>query len=133
MENGWVQDRMGGIMDMDLHILNNPNLHPREEVRLEDVAAVLSDDQRRIKVSVEATPFRERPNFEITIRDRAGNTVASTSVIAPMHFKTEYHLHLRGPAAATAQQLTVSVELYYDDMAQPQDQKSLTVDLPAAG
>jgi hypothetical protein len=107
-------------MDMNLFLQNNDNLLPRDQVHIERVAAIPHPDRRRVKVQIDVTPFRERPNFEIIILDQDGRQVASTSVIATMHFKMEFNLHLRHVDDTTGH-YTVRVQMYYDDIRSPQD------------
>jgi hypothetical protein len=83
-------------MSIDLILQNNDNLLPREEVRVERVKAAPYPDGRRVHVEVTVTPFRERPNLEITIINAGGKTVSSTSAIAIMNFRVTFTLHLRG-------------------------------------
>lgn len=106
-------------MTIDL-ILQNPNLLPRDEVRIERVTATPYPDRRRVKIEVDITPFREQPNLEISIRRADGLLAASSSVVAVMHFKVAFNLHLRGMDDPTGD-YQVRVQLYYDDAAVPQD------------
>jgi hypothetical protein len=116
---------------MDLFLQNNDNLLPREEVRVERVEAVPYPDRRRVKLQIDVTPFRERPNLELTIRDANGKIVAGTSVIATMHFKMEFNLHLRGVDDPSGD-YTVQVQLYYDDVRSPQDVRETSLHIDSA-
>jgi hypothetical protein len=107
-------------MSIDLILQNNPNLLPREEVRIEHVTATPYPDGRRVHVEVAITPFRERPNLEMLIVTRAGQTAASTSAVAVMNTKVGFNLHLRG-ASDPDGEYTVRVLLYYEDPNAPQD------------
>lgn len=107
-------------MSIDLILQNNRNLLPREEVRIERVAATPYPDGRRVHVDIAITPFRERPNLEMAILTRAGETAASTSAIAVMNTKVGFNLHLRG-ASDSDGDYTVRVALYYEDFNAPQD------------
>ncbi|HML23241.1 MAG TPA: hypothetical protein PKD09_16420 [Aggregatilinea sp.] len=118
-------------MDLNLHLLNNPNLRPRDEVRIDRVEAVPFPDGRRVHVEVEVTPFRERPNLEITMRNEQGRNVGEASVIATMTFKMEFNLHLRG-ITDPAGHYAVEVALYYDDPHAPQDQRRVEFTIPSS-
>ncbi|NDJ75895.1 MAG: hypothetical protein GYB65_06525 [Chloroflexi bacterium] len=107
-------------MNVELFLQNNDNLLPRNEVKIESVAADPYPDRQRIKISVQVTPFRERPNLEIVIRDSDGSRVAGTSVIESMVFNMEFVLHLRN-VADPAGNYTIQVLLYYDTIEEPQD------------
>lgn len=117
-------------MNANLFLQNNDNLLPRDEVRLARVVATPYPDRRQVKVEVDITPFRERPNLEINIYDTDKNSVASSSVIASMHFKLAFNLHLRG-GNDLAGAYTVQVHLYYDDVQSPQDTCEITMNVPS--
>jgi hypothetical protein len=106
---------------INLFLQNNPNLLPPEQVRIERIDASLLPGGMRVKVEIDVTPFRERPNLEIQILDPEGKIAAVSSVIATMHFKMEFHLHLRSAQADT---YTAHVQLYYDDIRTPQDTRT---------
>jgi hypothetical protein len=116
-------------MNIDLFLTDNPNLVPRDQVRLERVAATPHADRRRVKVEVDVTPFRERPNLEIAILSGDGQVASSASVLATMHFKMEFNLHLRG-TDDPAGDYTVRVQLYYDDAQFPQDVREIALPIP---
>lgn len=125
MENVWVS-----LVDIDLYLQNNPNLLPRDEVRITGVVAAPYPDRRRVKIDVTITPFRERPNLEISIDDAQGNPVATSSAIGVMNFAVSFNLHLRGIADPTGD-YSVRVQLYYDDQQSPQDSHAVTMTVPA--
>ncbi|MGQ9851442.1 MAG: hypothetical protein ACUVSU_15465 [Aggregatilineaceae bacterium] len=99
-----------------------PNLPllPPEEVRIESVRATLYPDRRRVRVEVDLTPFHERPNLEIVLRDAGGQVVSSASAVSVMHFRLAFTLHLREGGDPTPGYHTI-VTLYYDDLQSPQD------------
>ena len=116
-------------MSIDLILQNNPNMLPRDEVHITEVTVAVYPDRRRVRVEVDVTPFRERPNFEIAILNPEGRPIAGSSAVGVMNFKTAYTLHLRTPDDP-AGQYTVQVVLYYDDLAAPQDRKSMLLEIP---
>ena len=118
-------------MGIDLFLQDNPNLAPRDQVRLERLAATTYPDRRRVRVEVDVTPFRERPNLEIALLSSEGLAVASATVLATMHFKMEFTLHLRG-VDDPAGEYTLRVQLYYDDAHMPQDVREITLHVPPA-
>lgn len=107
---------------------DNPNLRPRNEVRIERLEAEPSPDGRRIKVQITVTPFREQPNFEIALYDAAQRHVAGTTVIAAMNFRLEFTLHLRGVPAPG--EYTLRADLHYDDLPEPIERAEVIVHLP---
>jgi hypothetical protein len=116
-------------MGINLFLQNDPNLRPRNEVRIERVTATPYPDRRRVHVEVEVTPFREQPNLEITINDRNGKVAAATTVVALMNFKVAFNLHLRGSDDPVGP-YTVQVRLYYEDVESPQDAREAHLDVP---
>lgn len=119
-------------MSIDPFLQNNNTLLPRDQVRVIHVEATPYPDRRRIRVSVEVTPFRERPNLEITIRDAAGQRVVGTSVLETMLVKMEFILHMRG-SDDPAGDYAVQVMLYYEDIHSPQDTREAFLQIPTDG
>jgi len=109
-------------MTIDLNLINQDNLKPRAEVRIEALNAAPYPDGQRVKVAVRVTPFRERPNLEIALYDAAGHQVAKSHIIGAMTFSMALTLHLRG-VTQPAGSYTVRGTLYYDDLAAPQHQR----------
>lgn len=103
-----------------LNLIPGLPLLPPDQVRIEQVRAVPYPDRRRVRVEVEITPFRERPNLEIAISNQAGRAVATASAVDLMTFRTAFTLHLRGSDEA-GPGYEVLVLLYYDDPLAPQD------------
>ena len=134
-KNGWHglendRERYNIVtMDGNFFLQNNDNLVPRDQVRLDRLTATPFADRRRVKVEVDVTPFRERPDLEIVIYDGTGRIVASSSVIASMQFKMEFNLHLRN-LSNPAGDYTVQVQLYYEDIQSPQDTRATTIIIP---
>jgi hypothetical protein len=116
-------------MTIDLFLQNDESRAPRDQVRIERLAATPYPDGRRIKVEIDVTPFRERPNLEIAIRDQNGKMVSGSSVIATMIFKMEFVLHLRD-VTEPAGDYIVEAKLYYDDILSPQDTREITLNIP---
>ncbi len=117
-------------MSIDLILSNNDNLRPRDEIKIEKVTLSPYPDNRRIKVQVEVTPFRERPNLAIAIMDAENRQVASTDAIALMNFRTAYVLHLRG-TDDPAGRYTVRVQLYYESPDEVQHAADTPLEIPA--
>ena len=96
---------------------------PRENVKIERVDIQPYPDGWRVKVSVDVTPFQERPNLEINLL-RTGNQkpIANLSVIETMHAKMEFTIHIRG-VQSPAGEYNTEVSLYFGDRAVPQDKR----------
>ncbi|HEY4691276.1 MAG TPA: hypothetical protein VIK33_18350 [Anaerolineae bacterium] len=82
-------------MSSTIHFFENADDSPRppEEVRILHVRAEVSPDGRRVAVSVELTPFFQKPDFDVTLL-RGGEEVRSTSVVGAMQPQTQLTLHL---------------------------------------
>jgi len=114
---------------MDVEFFNSGNNEngnqtpkPREEIKIEAVEVMPYRDGLRVQVSVEATPFRERPNLMLVIHDEDDNIVSELSIIETMHYNMEFTMHLRGvdsPVGAYA----LTVDLFYDTRNPPQDRR----------
>lgn len=118
-------------LNIDLIVQNNANLRPPDEIKIEKINASPYPDNRRVKVSITVTPFRERPNLEITILDANGRPVANTSAIGLMNFATSYVLHLRG-VQDPAGTYTIRVQLFYESLDEIQDTCEADMRIPPA-
>ena len=84
---------------------------PPGEVRITDLRAQLLADGRRVKVTLELTPFIKRPNSEVKITNRLHQELASISIIETMSHKMEFTMHLRG--AELNPPYTLDAEIFY--------------------
>jgi hypothetical protein len=72
---------------------------PPQEVRVRDLVVAPHPDGLRLRVSMRLTPFLERPNVELEIRDSTGDQLASATVVEPTEPDLSLTLHMRsGPA-----------------------------------
>ena len=69
---------------------------PPDEVRVKDLRAAPWQDNRRVGIYLEVTPFQKRPNADITIHNPSGQVVATASIVETMITKMELTMHLRG-------------------------------------
>jgi hypothetical protein len=84
---------------------------PPEEVRIRHFRAEPWPDKRRVRITLEITPFQKGPNSEIEIRDAEGNEVASLTIIETINPKMDMTVHLR--VAEPAGSYTASATVYY--------------------
>jgi hypothetical protein len=91
---------------------------PPDEVRIKELRAAPWQDNRRVGVYLEVTPFQKKPNAEVTITSPSGEVAAQASIIETMIPRMEMTLHLRGPVTSGA--YSVSVIVFYVEV--PQDQ-----------
>ncbi|MEW6569026.1 MAG: hypothetical protein AB1449_12845 [Chloroflexota bacterium] len=113
---------------MDLPLLEPTEIpRPPEEVRFRRVRAEPYADGARVRLKVSLTPFQQRPNIEITVRDEAGQEVASTTIIENLDPNLSLTLHLStssSPGAYSARLL-----LRYPDR-EPVDQAVVSFSVP---
>jgi hypothetical protein len=84
---------------------------PPEEVRIRGLTAEPWPDGRRVRVSLELTPFQNRPNGEIDIRNDKEEEVSSVSFIETIDPKMQFTMHLR--TLETEGEFTVSATVFY--------------------
>jgi hypothetical protein len=86
---------------------------PPDEIRIRKFAAEPYTDGRRVRITIEVSPFQERPSGEVTIQDEDGNQVASASIIEAIESNIEITLHMR--SADPQGTYTASTYIYYVD------------------
>jgi len=103
---------------------------PPEAVRIRRVQAEPDPDGRRIRVSLEMTPFLKRPELEISLLNPSGSLCATASILEPMNWKLEFTLHIRTlqPTPGTH---TLTIQLLYPDLGEV-DRHQINVEVPPA-
>ena len=96
---------------------------PPDEVRIKQLRAEPWQDNRRVRVYLEITPFQQRPNSDVFITDDSGKEVANVSIIETISPKMEFTMHLRSRETAGEYQLTAI--LFYDEKLPDQEQSAL--------
>lgn len=98
---------------------DNLNRMTPEETRITSLSAEPYPDGYRVHVNVQITPFQKRPHLEVTLRDKDGDEIGSTSIVEPMSWKLEFTMHIRGELNNP---YTLDAKLYYPDgpSAEPQ-------------
>ncbi|MFW5708776.1 MAG: hypothetical protein ACOCX5_01015 [Chloroflexota bacterium] len=97
---------------------------PRNKVKIESVQVEVYPDRRRVWINVRVTPFQERPNLLLVLRNDAGQLIGELSIIETMHADMEFTLHIRNvddPAGA----YILTADLFFENRNPPHDQKSL--------
>lgn len=84
---------------------------PPDEVRIKALRAEPWQDNRRVGIYLEVTPFQKKPNGEVTITNPQGEVAAQASIIETIVPKMELTMHLRGPIASGV--YTVSATIFY--------------------
>ncbi len=87
---------------------------PSDEVRIRLLEVVPRADGRRVDVRMEITPFQQRPNVELTIRNDSGEEVSTLSVVEAMEAAMDFTMHLR--EAKTGGLYTLEMRVFYADI-----------------
>lgn len=88
---------------------------PPDEIEIRELAAVPNQDGSRVSVTIEISPFQERPNIEITVTNQKGKLAASFSVVEAIENRMEFTLHLREKEPHG--KYTISMEVFYTDLS----------------
>jgi hypothetical protein len=118
----------------------DPNVEklPPEKTRFLDLRAEPNPDGKRIRVSLDLTPFQKRPYIELTLTRPDGRVVSSASIVEPTAWKLELTLHIREPISTEpgpgteasdvkTSSCTLSASLSYPDLGEI-DQHQITVE-----
>ncbi len=103
---------------------------PKDTIRIELLQAEVYPDRYRVFVQVHVTPFRERPNLILTLRDAADRIITELTIIETMHSEMEFTMHIRG-VADPAGDYVVTADMFYETKNPPQDTRSVSVTIPA--
>lgn len=120
---------------MEIPLFDNSDQvpQPKDKIRIEEVRAMPYPDRYRVFVEVKVTPFRDRPNLILALRDLDGRIVTELSIIETMHSAMEFTMHLRNlPTPDPEGEYTLTVDLFYETKNPPQDQRVVTVEIPSA-
>ncbi|QPC81127.1 hypothetical protein G4Y79_15600 [Phototrophicus methaneseepsis] len=118
---------------MDINIFDDPNQvpKPKSEIRIEKVDVTPYPDRYRVYAEIHVTPFRERPNLLIVMRDSQQKIINELNVIETMHAQMEFTLHIRN-VDDPAGDYQLDVELFYETRNPPQDTQSVQFTIPQA-
>jgi hypothetical protein len=99
-------------MDIQFTDLSEVPLPP-DEVRIRDLGVEPYPDGKRLRVSLELTPFQKPPSGEVFITDLLDNQVATASIIEAIDAKMQLTLHLRTPPTQGA--FTARAVIFYSE------------------
>jgi len=116
---------------MDINLIQGSNQipHPRQDIRLLGVTLVPDAETRRVRVTINITPFAplDRPSLEITVTNKIRQEVASMSIIETMSPELSVTTHLK-EAEIVSSLYTFRVDLYFDP-DDIQDSSLQTIDI----
>ncbi len=87
---------------------------PPQEVRILLFNVEPNADGRRVVVHFKVTPFQEKPNIEISIRDSADSEVAQLSVVEAIENNMDFTVHLR--QEQTGGEYKAYMRLFYSNL-----------------
>ena len=97
---------------MDLFLQDPTDIPlPPDEVRIRELRVDPLPDNRRIRISLQITPFQTRPNIEIVITNENEEDSGSLTIIESIDPKMEFTVHLKDDEPNG--QYTVSSQIYY--------------------
>jgi len=82
------------------------------EIRKLDIQ--LYEDNRRARIAFEISPFLQRPNIEISVKNQKGQQVSQLSVVEAIENTMEFTLHLREPNPGG--NYTLEMQIFYTDL-----------------
>lgn len=96
---------------------------PPQEVRaIALLAEPWPDSSRRVRITLEITPFIERPNLEVTLLDENNFEVSSINIIESIDARMTFTMHIRREESNGP--YTLSVKIVYPELGMV-DQKDL--------
>ncbi len=112
--------------------LTDPDIErlPPADTRLLDLRAEPYPDGKRLRVTLDLTPFQQKPYLELTLTDSAGEVVAETSIVEPVAWGLELTLHLLKPGTTPGDIYKLTVFLSFPDLGEI-DRRDLTVEIPS--
>jgi hypothetical protein len=112
--------------------LTDPDIErlPPADTRLLDLRAEPYPDGKRLRVTLDLTPFQQKPYLELTLTDSAGEVVAETSIVEPVAWGLELTLHLLKPGSTPGDIYKLTVFLSFPDLGEI-DRRDLTVEIPS--
>jgi len=107
----------------------DPNVERMEpsRTRLLGLNAEPYSDGKRLRVSLELTPFKQRPDIELILNDSSGQAAATASIVEPAGWKLEVTLHVRAPDPGGSYRLAAS--LSYADLGEV-DRREIAIEIP---
>jgi hypothetical protein len=107
----------------------DPNVErlPPDKTRFLNLQAEPYPDGTRLRVSLELTPFQQRPTIELMLTSPDGSQAAAASIIEPMAWKLELTLHIRDHQTNVLN-YTLTASLHYPELGEL-DRREIPIDL----
>lgn len=116
---------------MDIPLFDNTDKvpQPKDKIRIESLKVTPYPDRFRVFIEISVTPFHDRPNLILAMRNAEGQLVADLSIIETMHAAMEFTMHVRG-VSDPAGYYTLTADLFYENKNPPQDQREVEFEIP---
>ncbi|HEX2619125.1 MAG TPA: hypothetical protein VHL11_03230 [Phototrophicaceae bacterium] len=118
---------------MEISLFDNSDKVPqsKDKIRIESLKVTPYPDRFRVFIEIGVTPFRDRPNLILAMRNTEGKLIADLSIIETMHSEMEFTMHVRG-VPDPAGDYTLTADLFYESKNPPQDRHEVDFVIPAA-
>jgi hypothetical protein len=110
---------------------DDSKLQPRDRVRIEELTVTAYPDRFRLRIHIQVTPFRERPNLVLVAHDDNDRIVSELSIIETMHADMEFTMHIRN-VEDPAGTYTLTADLFYETKNPPHDRRLVAFVVPEA-
>jgi len=100
------------------------------DTRLLDLRAEPYPDGKHLRITLELTPFQQKPYLELTLTDSAGEVVAATTIVEPVAWRLDLTLHIRKLVATTGAVYKLTVILFFPNLGEI-DHRDLTIEIPS--
>ena len=103
---------------------------PPSEIRIRALKAMPRPDGQRIYTEIEISPFQQKPNVELIIRNQEGQELSSLSVVEAMDSKMDFTMHIRGKKKTGT--FTLKARLFYADIEnheKEEDEEAISGDI----
>lgn len=110
-------------MPLDLHLVDPSEVPvPPDEVRIRELSVEPLPDGRRVRVSLDLTPFQQPPTLDLVVTGDSGVEAASTTIVEPFAPKMSLTMHLQEPDPDG--KYSLRVDLVYPDGPAPDSRET---------
>ena len=85
---------------------------------------------KRVKVSLDITPFQQKPYLDLSLTDSSGKVLATTSIVEPVSWNLELNLHIRNSSTSPSGVCKLSAILSYPELGEV-DRRDLNFEIPS--
>ena len=100
------------------------------DTRLLNMHAEPYANGKRVKVSLDITPFQQKPYLDLSLTDSLGKVLAATSIVEPVSWNLELNLHIRNSSIPQSGICKLSAILSYPELGEV-DRRDLNFEIPS--